>query len=79
MGCRFLLHLDSLDEPKVITRMRGTQEDPKLEEKKEAEIRVMDFKYAGRMLLEATRSRKEPGNTFSFSELPEGTDLTPAQ
>lgn len=42
----------------------------------EAEIRVMDFKYARRMLLEATRSGKEPGNTFSFSELPEGTDLT---
>lgn len=32
----------------------------------------MDFKYARKdAALEATRSGKEPGNTFSFSELPE--------
>ena len=44
--------------PKVITEVliRGTQEDPKSEGKMEAEIRVMYFKYAVRMLLVATRS-----------------------
>lgn len=44
--------------PKVITEVliRGTQEDPKLEEKMETEIRVMYFTYAGRTVLVATRS-----------------------
>ena len=55
------------------------QEEPKTEEKMEAEIRVMYFKYAGRMLLVATRSWKRPGNTFSLSELSEGAALTLAQ
>lgn len=42
--------MDYLDRPKIITRVfiRGTQEEPKLEEKIEAEIGVMCFEAGGR-------------------------------